>query len=224
MYVYIQSAPKKSIRNLYIQECRCQLLVLSNQHNLCIAVSKTFEIFPSILCKQDVKFGGFISSCLLSFSTVNALSRWDANPVKRDVLINLKQGSHRNSELFRILDSYSLFSQEAFLWREEHLKIHHCVVSHCKKNLHTNKVFRHVIRKKLVQSMVEMYRMECLSWYLEQRGWTVNYQWKEDIFNDEFQKVIEENNHVYVWKSAGETYRPVCMYSPCNTTQMRFTH
>lgn len=60
--------------------------------------------------------------------------------------------------------------------------------------------------KKVVIKTVN--RKKRLSWCREKRWWTVRNQWSNVIFSDESQICVSENNHVYVWKKAGEGWRP----------------
>ena len=78
--------------------------------------------------------------------------------------------------------------------------------------LHKNKIFRRVVRKKMV--VREVNKKKRLSWCLERRRWTVNLHWNQVIFSDESQIVIGQNNRVYVWRSSNEAYRPECMCPP----------
>ena len=78
--------------------------------------------------------------------------------------------------------------------------------------LHKNKIFRRVVRKKMV--VREVNKKKRLSWCLERRRWTVNLHWNQVIFSDESQIVIGQNNHVYVWRSSNEAYHPECMCPP----------
>jgi hypothetical protein len=59
---------------------------------------------------------------------------------------------------------------------------------------HKNKLFRRVVRKKMV--VREVNKKKRLSWCLERRRWTVNLPWNQVIFGDESQIVIGQNNRV----------------------------
>jgi hypothetical protein len=41
----------------------------------------------------------------------------------------------------------------------------------------------------------------------------VEQNWELVIFSDESHVVLRQNNRVYVWRSAQESYRPDCMYT-----------
>lgn len=75
-----------------------------------------------------------------------------------------------------------------------------------KRRLKENGFYRGVYRKKVVIKSVN--RKKRLSWCREKRWWTVRNQWSKVIFSDESQICVGENNRVYVWKKAGEGWRP----------------
>lgn len=75
--------------------------------------------------------------------------------------------------------------------------------------LHKNKLFRRVVRKKMVIRTEN--KRKRLSWCLERRRWTVENNWNSVIFSDESKVVIGENSRVYVWRTTEEAFRPECM-------------
>lgn len=75
-----------------------------------------------------------------------------------------------------------------------------------KRRLKENGFYRGVYRKNVVIKTVN--RKKRLSWCREKRRWTVRNQWSKVIFSDESQICVGENNRVYVWKKAGEGWRP----------------
>ena len=85
------------------------------------------------------------------------------------------------------------------------VQVHHKTVQ---RILHKNKIFRRVIRKKMVvggEHKEATFVVSC------EGRWTVENDWKQVISSDESQIVIGQNNRVYVWRSANEAYRPECM-------------
>lgn len=56
------------------------------------------------------------------------------------------------------------------------------------KILHQNKIFRRVVREKMV--VREVNKIKRLSWCLERRRWTVNQNWSGVMLSDESQNVI----------------------------------
>ena len=75
-----------------------------------------------------------------------------------------------------------------------------------KRRLKEHGFSRGVYRKKVTVKAVN--RKKRLSWCREKRWWTVNFQWSKVIFSDECQICVGENKRVYVWRKAGEGWRP----------------
>ena len=75
-----------------------------------------------------------------------------------------------------------------------------------KRRLKENGYFRGVYKKKVVIKNAN--RKKRMSWCREKRWWNVQNQWSKVIFSDESQICVGENNRVYVWKKAGEGWRP----------------
>ena len=74
-----------------------------------------------------------------------------------------------------------------------------------KRRLKENGYYRGVYKKKVITNANRKKRM---SWCREKRWWNVQNQWSKMIFSDESQICVGENNCVYVWKKAGEGWRP----------------
>jgi transposase len=75
-----------------------------------------------------------------------------------------------------------------------------------KRILHKNRVYRRVVRKRMV--VEEINRKKRLAWCLLKRRWSVEQNWKPVIFSDESREVLGQNNPVYVWRYAQESYYP----------------
>ena len=61
-------------------------------------------------------------------------------------------------------------------------------------------------RKKMV--IKEMNRKKRLPWCREKRRWSVHNNWKRIIFSDKSKVMIGHDERVYVWRKAGEGWRP----------------
>lgn len=73
-------------------------------------------------------------------------------------------------------------------------------------HLHENGFKRRVTRKKLV--IKEVNRKKRLSWCREKRRWSVENNWRKIIVSDESKIMIGHDDRVYVWRKAGEGWRP----------------
>ena len=78
---------------------------------------------------------------------------------------------------------------------ENSVPVTKCTIQH---HLHKHGYHRRVYKKKVV--IREVHRKKRLAWCREKRRWTVNGNWKKDIFSDESKIMIGHDQRLYAWR------------------------